>query len=90
MRDRYDITLLGPETTSPKGTTVLSLRPKQPEGNVIGIQVWVDDKTGLPVQYIVKEKGAVTTVTLSNVKTTDISPKIFEIDIPSGVKRVQG
>jgi outer membrane lipoprotein-sorting protein len=91
LRDKYDVTVIGPDTVAGRETTLLALKPKQAEGAIMGMQVWVDNTTWLPVQYVIGEKGARTTVTLSamqpNVKLDDSK---FEVSLPKGTQIVEG
>jgi len=92
LREKYDITLLGPETVGSYSTTLLQLKAKQPAANSPrSIQVWVDNATGLPVKYVTFQENERTTVTLSNVQTIPTLPDSrFDISIPGDVRRVEG
>lgn len=92
LRERYDITLLGPETVGSYSTNVLQLKAKQPAANAPrSIQVWVDNATGLPVKYVTFQENERTTVTLSNVQTNlNLPDSKFEINIPGDVRTVEG
>jgi outer membrane lipoprotein-sorting protein len=92
LRERYVITLLGPETVGSFNTTLLQFKPKQPTANgPRNIQVWVDNNTGLPVKYVLFQENEKTTVTLSNVQTNlNLPDSKFDIKLPSGVRTVEG
>jgi outer membrane lipoprotein-sorting protein len=92
LREKYTITLLGPETVGSYSTTLLQLRPKQPDANSPrSMKVWVDDKTGLPVKYVLSSENEETTVTLTNIQTNPNLPDSkFELKVPSGVRTVEG
>jgi outer membrane lipoprotein-sorting protein len=92
LRERYHITLLGPETAEPLGTTVLELKPKQPTAtDPRKIQVWVDDRSGLPVQYYLLDASGWTRVTLSGIQTNPNLPDSrFDIKVPGNVRWVEG
>jgi outer membrane lipoprotein-sorting protein len=91
LRDRYDVTLLGPDKVNGLETTLLALKPKQSENGIVAIQLWVDNVTWLPVKYVVQEKGAKTTTTLSGVKKDlKLDDSRFEIKLPKGTKVVEG
>jgi outer membrane lipoprotein-sorting protein len=92
LREKYSITLLGPETIGSYNTTLLQLKPKQPDAtSPRTIKVWVDNATGLPVKYVLSSQSEETTVTLTNIQTnTNLPDSKFEIKLPSGVRTVEG
>ena len=71
---------------------VFGVPPKQPSANTPRtIQVWVDNKTGLPVKYVLHSENERTTVTLTNIQANPNLPDDrFEIKLPSGVRTVEG
>lgn len=91
LREKYTITLVGPDTVAGKQTTLLDLKPKTPEHGIKRISVWVDNATWLPVQYILKESGAETTVSLTAMKpNVKLDDSKFQIKVPTGVQVVKG
>lgn len=91
FREKYTITLVGADTIDGRQTTLLDLKPKTAEHGIKRISVWVDNATWLPVQYVLKESGAETTVSLSSMKpNVKLDDSKFEIKVPSGVQRMQG
>jgi outer membrane lipoprotein-sorting protein len=91
LRDKYDVTVVGPDTVAGRETTLLALKPKQQDGPVMGLQVWVDNTTWLPVQYVIGEKGARTTVTLSSMQpNVKLDDNKFEVSLPKGTQIVEG
>jgi len=91
LRDKYVVTLLGSEPINGKPATLLALKPKVEEHGIKQIQVWVDNATWLPVQYVLLERGAEMTVSLSGMKpNVKLDDSKFQIKVPSGVQVVKG
>ncbi len=91
LREKYVVTPVGDEVINGKKTTLIDLRPRVPENGIVRVQVWVDNATWLPVQYLLKEKGAETTVSLSAMKpNVSLDDSRFEIKLPGNVQIVKG
>lgn len=91
LRDKYDVTFLGDEALNGLATSMIQLDPKDKSEGVQGIIVWVDQKTWLPIQYYVQEKGSRTTITLSAMKPNlDIKDDRFVINYPRDTQVVRG
>jgi outer membrane lipoprotein-sorting protein len=91
LRGQYDIELAGEGTLYDGGPHVylLKLTPKTASGKFT--EVWVDD-SGMPVQTRVTEKnGDSTLVRLTNIqRNAKVTPNEIKIDLPAGVKVVNG
>jgi outer membrane lipoprotein-sorting protein len=91
LRDKFTVTLLGDEVIAGKKTTLLALRPKVEENGIKQIQIWVDNATWLPLQYVLLERGAETTVSLSAMKpNVKLDDSKFQIKLPGNVQVVKG
>jgi len=91
LKVNYSIKYLGGETTSSGVKTVrLELTPKNAASYKMA-EIWVD-ADGMPVQAkVVENNNDTTTVLLSNLqKNITINAKVFDPELPKGVKRVNG
>ena len=91
LRAQYDVEVAGEGQLYDGGPHVwmLKLTPKTASGKFT--EVWVDD-SGMPVQTRVTEKnGDSTLVRLTNIqRNAPVRPEDIKIDLPAGVKIVNG
>lgn len=78
-----------PDKKDPKNTSYLRFVPRrgqEKDVNFVRLEMWVDNKTNLPVKIRTKDAGKKnTTVTFKNIKTqTTIDPKLFTMKKPPG------
>ena len=93
LRERYDITILGEEQVNGRPATLIALKPKVKEAGIAvqGMQLWIDHKTWLPVQYYVQDKASRTTITLTAMQpNVSLPDSTFEIAYPKGVTVQKG
>jgi len=91
LREKYDITILGDTTVNGQPATQVQLNPKDKSDGVQAIMMWVDQKTWLPVQYFIQDKGTKTTITLSGMKPNlQLPDDKFELSVPKNAQVVQG
>lgn len=81
LKEKFDIKLVGNEGFNGMQTTHLTLTPKAQDG-FTRIEVWIDNKTWLPVRQIFYERNRdFTEVTLSNIVfNPKLSDKQFDVD----------
>jgi outer membrane lipoprotein-sorting protein len=90
LRANYEVNYIGEESTGGTKTWHLELIPKT-NTSYKSAELWVDGN-GMPLQAKIIEKNAdTTTVLLSNIqKNITIQPVEFVIDVPKGIKPIQG
>jgi outer membrane lipoprotein-sorting protein len=90
LMDGYSVRLLGADTKDKQKVTGLELIPKSKEiaQHIKKFELWLSDKTGLPVEQKIYPAGQYVVITYSNV---NINPNLSESDLklhlPPGVKR---
>ena len=92
LKNQFNVELAGEGTLYDGGPHVwmLKLTPRGNAGYKFA-EVWVDD-SGMPIQTRVTEKnGDSTLVRLTNIqRNARISPDVFNVEVPAGVKVVRG
>jgi outer membrane lipoprotein-sorting protein len=86
----YDVSYGGPENIGSEATTRLVLISKNPEvtRQLTKFELWISDKTGLPVQQKFYEpSGDYNVFTYSNMKTPDLQDSALKLKLPSNVKK---
>ena len=89
LLELFDITTRPPQKSDPAGSRYLRLVPKSDradEVNYTAVQLWVDEKTFLPIQIVSTEKNKnKSTALFSDVKAgTTFKPEIFSPRDPGG------
>jgi outer membrane lipoprotein-sorting protein len=91
MRSAYDVTMGGPETLDGQKTMRLVLTPKHPEtlGDVVNIELWISDATGMAVQQKFNEHaGDYVLAVYSNIKMTQNLPdSAVKLSLPKDAHR---
>ena len=90
LNDNYQVNYIGEETAGGSKTWHLELIPKA-NTSYKSAELWVDGN-GMPLQAkIIEKNNDATTVLLSNIqKNVTIQPTDFVINVPKGVKPIQG
>jgi len=86
----YNVTLGGPETIGSEPTTrlVMTSKNKEVARQLSKFELWVSDKTGLPVQQKFYEpSGDFNVFTYSDMKTPNLKDSELQLKVPSNVKR---
>jgi len=86
----YNVTLGGPETIGSEATTRLVMTSKNPEVSrqLSKFELWVSDKTGMPVQQKFYEPSGDSNVfTYSDMKTPNFKDSDLQLKLPSNTKR---
>jgi outer membrane lipoprotein-sorting protein len=90
LQAAYDVSYGGPESVAGEATTRLVLTSKNPEvaRQLTKFELWISDKTGLPVQQKFYEpSGDYNVFTYSNMKTPDLKDSDFKLQLPKNVKK---
>jgi outer membrane lipoprotein-sorting protein len=90
LNANYQVNYIGEETTGGTKTWHLELLPKT-NTSYKSAELWVDGN-GMPLQAKIIEKNSdATTVLLSNIqKNVTIQPTDFILNVPKGIKPIQG
>lgn len=89
MIEYLEITTRNPRKSDPKGTSYLKMIPRKKYKEKLGfrkMEIWVDNKTNLPVKVVSKDKNKnITTVEFTDIKTgNSLKPKLFSMNKPAG------
>ena len=90
LLEAYDVSYGGPESIDKEATTRLVLVSKNPEvkRQLTKFELWISDKTGLPVQQKFYEpSGDYNVFTYSDMKTPDLQDSALKLKLPGGVKK---
>jgi outer membrane lipoprotein-sorting protein len=93
LTNSYDVLFLKEETIKGQKTSLLELKPKSEKVSSMfsKIWLWIDHASGLPIQTrLTESSGDYLTFQLENIKVNPKLPdKLFKLDVPSGVQRIQ-
>jgi outer membrane lipoprotein-sorting protein len=90
LKTQYNVVYVKDEAVGSNRTAVLELTPKA-KSDVTKVVLWVDRSSWLPVQYqVTRTNTDVLTYTLSNTKRDEkIEAKVFEANLPAGIKVIE-
>jgi len=90
LQDGYNVRLLGSDTKEKQPVTGLELIPKSKEilQHIKKFELWLSDKTGLPVEQKIYPPGQYVVITYSDVSINpDLPDSALKLHLPPGVKR---
>jgi len=92
VEENYNLALVNDELAEKRGVHVVGLTPKNQDGSVPSVfdvlQVWIQDKDSVPVQFMYKDNKNETTFILSfkNVRLNEkLGESSFKFEVPAGV-----
>jgi outer membrane lipoprotein-sorting protein len=89
MQDGYVVRLLGVDTKDGQKVTGLELIPKSKEivQHIKKFELWLSDKSGLPVEQKIYPAGQYVVITYSNARpNADLPDSALKLQLPKGTK----
>ena len=90
LQDGYSVRLLGSDTKDGQKVTGLELIPKSKEilQHIRKFELWLSDKTGLPVEQKIYPPGQYVVITYSNARANpDLPDSALKLQVPKGTAR---
>jgi outer membrane lipoprotein-sorting protein len=90
LQENYTVRLLGADTKDGQKVTGLELIPKKKDilQHIKKFELWLSDKTGLPVEQKIYPGGQYVVITYSNARVNpDLPDSALKLQVPKETKR---